>query len=48
MSDSDSNDTVIPDNVVFLSSVVRTLSRMLNAEVNKDTEIPHKSKGHDT
>ena len=44
MSDSDSNDTVIPDDVLPLHYVVRTLSRTLNVEVDKDMAIPRKSK----
>ena len=36
MSDSDSNDTVIPDKVLPLTSIIHTLSRTLNAEVDED------------
>jgi len=44
MSDSDSNDTVIPGDIFHLPSVVRTLSQTLNAELDKDVAIPRKSK----
>jgi len=48
MSDIDSNDTVIPDEVIPLSSAVFKLSRTLNAEVDEDMEIPRKPRGGGT
>ena len=48
MSNSASNDTVIPDKVLPLPSVIRTLSWTLNAEVDKDMEIPRKPKKDNT
>ena len=48
MSDSDSNDTVIPDEVLPLPSFVHTLSRTLSAEVDEDMAILRKSKRDNT
>jgi len=48
MSDRNSNNTIIPDNVLSLPSVVFTLSRTLNAEVDEDMEIPRKPRGNGT
>ena len=48
MSDSDSNNIVIPDDVFPLPSVVCNLSKILNAEVHRDIVIPRKSKRDDT
>ena len=42
MSDSDSNDTVIPDEVLSLPSFARNLSRTLSAEVDEDMAILRK------
>ena len=47
MSDSDSNDTVIPDKVLPLTSIIHTLSRTLNAEVDEDMAILRKLKRDD-
>jgi len=40
MRDSNSNDTVVPDKVFPFLSIVCTLSRTLNAEVDEDMDIP--------
>ena len=48
MSDSESNNTVVPDNVLSIPSVVRTISQILNAEVGEDILIPLKKKGGGT
>jgi len=48
MSDSDSNNTVIPYELLSLLSVVRTLLKMLNAEVDEDMAIPRRTKRDDT
>ena len=42
MSDSDSNDTIVPDKVLPLPSAVRTLTQMLNAEVEDCRAITRK------
>jgi len=47
MSGSDSSDTIIPEDVLPLPFVVCTLSRTLNAEVNKDMADPRKSERGD-
>jgi len=48
MSDSNSNDTVVPDVVIPLPSVARTLSRTLNIEADEDMEISRKPRGDGT
>jgi len=48
MNYSDSNNNAIPDDVLLLSSVVRTFLRTLNAEEDKDMVIPRKSKRDNT
>jgi len=48
MSDNDSNDTIIPDDVLSPPSVVRTLSQIMNVKVDEDMVIPRKSKRDDT
>jgi len=48
MSDRNSNDTIILDEVLLLLSVVSTLSRTLNTEVDEDMEIPRKPRSNGT
>ena len=48
MNGRNSNYTVVPDEVLPFPSVVRTLSRTLNAEVDEDMEIPRKPRGDGT
>ena len=49
MSDRDSNHTVVTDDdTPPPPSVVRTLSRILNTEVEEDRVIPRKKKGDGT
>jgi len=46
MSDSDSDDTIILDKVLPLPSVVRTLTQMLNAEMEEAMAIQRKQMKH--
>ena len=48
MSDSDSNDTGIPDEFLPLPSVVRILSQILNVKVDGNMAILRKPKRDDT
>jgi len=45
MSDCNSNNTVVPDEVLHLPSVVHNLLRTLSAEVDEDMDIPRKPRG---